>query len=66
MKGYTVLLIIIAVGCLLKLRPLRNYFKWLISARYRSDKRRLKELLGDKARLQSRLNKVMDEIRGLK
>ena len=66
MKGVTVILILISVGCLLKLRPVRNAIRWLISAKYRRDRRLLKALLYEKSWLQSRLNEVVDKIRALR
>ena len=66
MKGYTIILVLLLVGCLLKLSPLRNAVKWLISARYRQDVKKLRELLAERDRLQYKLNGIKDEIRMIK
>ena len=66
MKGYTIILILILVGCLLKLSPLRKLTRWVVSAKYRAVLRRRRELLAERDRLQSRLNGIKDEIRMIK
>ena len=66
MKGYTIILILILVGCLLKLSPLRKLSRWVVSAKYRAVLRRRKELLAERDRLQYKLNGIKDEIRMIK
>jgi hypothetical protein len=66
MKGYTIILILVLVGCLLKLSPLRKLARWVVSAKYRAVLRRRKELLAERDRLQCKLNGINDEIRMIK